>query len=143
MLKFRKEEGLTLVELLVVIALVGVVASIALPILINSVSKAQTSADSATKLEVEKFARDWTSAGYEIDVTQGSGNKGSGAEGKLIAYEVDGPGTTVGDPATDKVAEVSLSYGKIKLADGSTPADGSDITTSNIGSGIVFTTAAG
>lgn len=74
MLKFRKEEGLTLVELLVVIALVGVVASISLPILINTVQNAQTTANSQSADEIEKFANDWYTAGFELQVTAGSGS---------------------------------------------------------------------
>lgn len=69
MLKFNKEDGLTLVELLVVIALVGVVAAIALPIVSNVLSGAQSSATSASATNKANFTRDWSAAGatFETD----------------------------------------------------------------------------
>ena len=63
MLKFNKEDGLTLVELLVVIALVGVVAAIALPIVSNVLSGATSDANSASATNKANFSRDWTAAG--------------------------------------------------------------------------------
>ncbi len=66
--KFRKEEGLTLIELLIVIALVAIVAAIALPILLNVLSGAKSSATSDTNTAVTNFVRDWSSAGYDIAI---------------------------------------------------------------------------
>lgn len=65
--KFRKEEGLTLIELLIVIALVGIVAAIALPILLNVLGGAKTSSTGDTNAAVAKFVDDWSSAGYTIE----------------------------------------------------------------------------
>lgn len=65
-LRRSSDEGLTLVELLVVIALVGVVAAIALPILINAVERAQVQVDAASEVELQKFVEDWGSAGAKF-----------------------------------------------------------------------------
>jgi prepilin-type N-terminal cleavage/methylation domain-containing protein len=56
---FRKEEGLTLVELLVVIALVGVVASIAFPVISNVIAGAQTDATAASAEAVANFTKEY------------------------------------------------------------------------------------
>lgn len=86
MLKFRNEEGLTLIELLVVIALVGIVAAISLPILLNTVTKAQTKADTNTTANVDNFKADWTTAGFEL--VQGVVGGGTSAKG-LVAGATD------------------------------------------------------
>ena len=72
MLKFRNEEGLTLIELLIVIALVGIVSAIALPILFNTVSDSKTKADNVSADERANFQTQWSAAGYDV-VANGSG----------------------------------------------------------------------
>ena len=84
MAKFSREEGLTLVELLVVIALVGVVASIALPILINTVANAQASADAQSTANRAAFSSDWSTAGYSV-VANGNGFAATDASGATVA----------------------------------------------------------
>lgn len=91
MLKFKKEDGLTLVELLVVIALVGVVAAIALPILTNVLSGAQTDADANSGTNVAQFESDWTAAGYTLKTDSGVIYATDGANGPTIAQIKEAP----------------------------------------------------
>lgn len=72
MLKFKKEDGLTLVELLVVIALVGVVAAIALPIVSNVLGGAQADADANSATNIAQFNSDWAAAGYDLSTVNGT-----------------------------------------------------------------------
>lgn len=63
------ERGLTLVELLIVIALVAVVAAIALPVISGVLSNAQNDASAVSDTNRADFARDWSAAGatFETD----------------------------------------------------------------------------
>lgn len=83
MLKFKKEDGLTLVELLVVIALVGVVAAIALPIVSNVLGGAQSDANSASATNKTQFSTDWTAAGASF--TTDATNTYAVINGKTVA----------------------------------------------------------
>lgn len=89
--------GLTLIELLVVIALVGIVAAIALPVLLNTVTKAQTKADTTSAAELAAFTN-W-SAGYSI----------ADVGGHRIAYEdTNGNGTYDADGTEEIVAQIRI-----------------------------------
>jgi prepilin-type N-terminal cleavage/methylation domain-containing protein len=61
---FNREEGLTLIELIITIALVAVVASIALPVFHDLVAAEQTKADAQSAANRSAFSADWTAAGY-------------------------------------------------------------------------------
>lgn len=86
----KAEDGLTLVELLVVIALVGVVAGIALPIVSNVLAGAQNDASAASATNQANFTRDWTAAGatFESDAD----NTYAVVNGKTVAQISNGGG---------------------------------------------------
>lgn len=77
---FRKSEGLTLVELLVVIALVGVVASIAFPVISNVITSAQADADASSATASANFQKEYANfnlaqVGPNIVATTDSGDE--------------------------------------------------------------------
>ena len=86
MQKFRSEEGLTLVELLVVIALVAIVAAIALPILTNVLTSASVKADAASAVDRAQFSADWAAAGYTV-TSVGAGYEASDADGVVATIK--------------------------------------------------------
>lgn len=97
MFKNRKaEEGLTLVELLVVIALVGVVAAIALPIVSNVLAGAQADADTNSTENINKFNTDWAAAGYNLSTVNGIIYATDKTDGSTIAQIKAGTGSNTG-----------------------------------------------
>lgn len=93
----RYDEGLTLIELLIVIALVGVIAAIALPILFSTLNNAQASVDKNQQAEIDKFNTQWAAAGYTLD-TAVQNNKlyvvaKDPATGKIVAQIEDAAAT--------------------------------------------------
>lgn len=85
MQKFRSEEGLTLVELLVVIALVAIVAAIALPILSGVLASASTKADATSADERAKFSKDWSQSGFTVTGDDATGYTAADEAGTVIA----------------------------------------------------------
>lgn len=67
----KNVDGLTVVELLIVIVLVGVIAAIAMPVLINSVDAGRFKAGSVSAVNVEQFMADWTAAGAMFETNNG------------------------------------------------------------------------
>lgn len=61
-----KEQGLTLAEILVTIALIVIVAAIAFPTLINITGSTQQKADVVTSDSLERFNNQWNRAGYFV-----------------------------------------------------------------------------
>jgi prepilin-type N-terminal cleavage/methylation domain-containing protein len=64
-----RDAGLTLIELIVTIALVAVVASIALPVFHDLVGNQQTKANSQSSANRTQFTNDWTASGFAPDST--------------------------------------------------------------------------
>ena len=83
------ENGLTLIEMLVVIALIAIVASISMPILVNTVEKSQTKADAITSEAVSSFIEDWQIAGFTV----AQGVVGGPNEGYITATAVNSDGS--------------------------------------------------
>ena len=52
----RNEKGLTLIELLAVLVIVGIIAAIAIPAIGGTITKSKTNADNATKKMIEEVA---------------------------------------------------------------------------------------
>lgn len=67
----KEDDGLTLVELLVAIAIVGVIAAIAMPVLIDAVENGRSKANTASTVNVEQFLTDWTTAGATFETNNG------------------------------------------------------------------------
>jgi prepilin-type N-terminal cleavage/methylation domain-containing protein len=83
---YRKtnDAGLTLAELLVVIALTAVVASLTMPVLINTLSTAQAAADARSQVNLTAFSNDWTTSGYTVNATA-NGFEAVDAHGTVVA----------------------------------------------------------
>jgi prepilin-type N-terminal cleavage/methylation domain-containing protein len=64
---FRKEEGLTLIELLITIAVISVVFAIAVPVFSNVLLTAQTQANTASDDARAAFAAEYGSATLSYD----------------------------------------------------------------------------
>lgn len=80
MLNNDRQQGLTLVELLVVIALVGVVAGIAFPVISNVIAGSQTDATAASEEAVTNFMEEYanfnlTQDGNHIIATTDGGDE--------------------------------------------------------------------
>jgi prepilin-type N-terminal cleavage/methylation domain-containing protein len=70
MIKFNKEEGLTLIELLITIAVIAIVAAISVPVITNVISNANDKAIEQSTNDVKKFIAKYDAAGaYAINPT--------------------------------------------------------------------------
>lgn len=99
----RRTAGFTLVEILVVIALVAIVAGIAVPVFSNVIAQASTDADAATDAQVQAFRDRWESGGYIVD----GAPAGHPDEGNLIAWN-DTDGDAVWDAGEYVVARIEF-----------------------------------
>lgn len=102
----RGSDGLTLVELLIVIVLVGLVAAIALPVLINVLSGAQSSANTASAAALANFPKEWANNPYKIVyVTPAIPGLDAQYDGDTVAYS-DNNGNGVWDLGEPIVAVI-------------------------------------
>ena len=63
MMKFNREEGLTLIELLITISVLAIVSAIALPVVNNVVSSSNSNALEQTRSDVTDFVAKYNAAG--------------------------------------------------------------------------------
>jgi prepilin-type N-terminal cleavage/methylation domain-containing protein len=63
MMKFNREEGLTLIELLITISVLAIVSAIALPVINNVVSSSNSNALVQTQSDVNDFVAKYNAAG--------------------------------------------------------------------------------
>ncbi len=63
MMKFNREEGLTLIELLITIAVIAIVAAIAVPVVSNVVANSNTNALAQTNSDVVDFVTKYNNSG--------------------------------------------------------------------------------
>lgn len=92
--KLRKKQGFTLIELIVVLAILGIILAIAVPNYLGVQAKAQEQADTRAKDLAETSVRTWYSAenvsgDVDIDLPTGGGDPTwtSGEDSKRQAYE--------------------------------------------------------
>jgi type IV pilus assembly protein PilA len=103
----KKKNGFTMIELMVVVAIVGVLAAVALPAFTSAQNRADDSAASATvtnaarecslSLILNGDASDYTAANFEVDGTAVSGTceadttlSATSASGAAVAIAFDG-----------------------------------------------------
>lgn len=102
----QNEQALTLIELLIVIALVAIVAGIALPILLNVLFNAKTSSAADSANNVQDFVQQWSSAGYDVTYVDPSDPTFGGVYGGgLVAFMDNNNNGTLdsGEPIIAKV----------------------------------------
>lgn len=63
MMKFNREEGLTLIELLITIAVIAIVAAISVPVITNVVGSANANAAAQTASDINDFIVDGGKSG--------------------------------------------------------------------------------
>lgn len=62
----RNDDGLTLIELLVTLAVIAIVFAVAVPTFNGVLATASTNADTASNAIAARFTADWTQAGYTV-----------------------------------------------------------------------------
>ncbi len=71
MMKFNREEGLTLIELLITIAVIAIVAAISVPVVTNVIAASNTNSLDAMQAQVDAFVAEGARSG---EVTLNSAN---------------------------------------------------------------------
>lgn len=105
-----QEEGVTLIELLIVIALVGLVAAIAVSIIIPVNAGAQAAADKDTQTNLAQFVNQWSQSGYTVSyIGSTDSTMGTRYENTEIAY-TDLNGNGMPDPGEPIIAYISGHY---------------------------------
>ncbi len=70
MMKFNREEGLTLIELLITIAVIAIVAAISVPVVTNVIASSNQSALTQTNADVADFVNKYNNTGaWSYDAT--------------------------------------------------------------------------
>ena len=74
MMKFNREEGLTLIELLITISVLAIVSAIALPVVNNVVSSSNSNALAQTNSDISDFTAKYNAAGAVQITVDTNGN---------------------------------------------------------------------
>lgn len=98
--KFRKNEGFTMVELLIVVAIIGILAAVSIPLFSNALEKARHGVDAAN-------IRSAVSMANAEAVVQADPATYFGEDGKVYDYIVD----NVGDHQAELVPEATGNAG--------------------------------
>lgn len=119
MMKFNREEGLTLIELLITIAVLAIVAAIAVPVITNVVNSTEDRAVAQTQSDIRDFADKYAKTGaFSVS--------GSDASTTFEGYvDLNGDGSTSADEKIEElVVDNSLftvsNDGAVVAVDGST-----------------------
>lgn len=122
MMKFNREEGLTLIELLITIAVLAIVAAIAVPVITNVVNSTEDRAVAQTQSDIRDFADKYENTGaFAVS--------GSDTTTLFEGYvDLNGDGNTSAD---EKIEELAVDNSKFAVSNDGTlvAVDGStDIT---------------
>jgi prepilin-type N-terminal cleavage/methylation domain-containing protein len=98
MIKFNREEGLTLIELLITIAVIAIVAAISVPVISNVVGSSRDSAADAMTVNAQTFSEKYHESGTLSYVEADD-------VGTLTGYvDLDGDGVVDADEAMETLA---------------------------------------
>jgi type IV pilus assembly protein PilA len=112
MMKFNREEGLTLIELLITIAVIAIVAAISVPVITNVVNSSNQSALEQTNDDVAKFVEKYNNSGvWEYDSTT-----------QTFTGFIDLDGNNVLDTTAEKIEELKIDDSKFTTTSGSVDA---------------------
>ncbi len=107
---WKKEEGVTLIELLIVIAIVAIVATIAVAVIIPVDAGASAQAAKDTQTNLYQFVTTWANAGYGVTyIAPGDATMGVQYENTTIAYS-DLNGNSTPEPGEPVIAFIAGHY---------------------------------
>ena len=118
MMKFNREEGLTLIELLITIAVIAIVAAISVPVITNVINDSADNSAAAMQEQVQQFVSEGADAGtvtyaaatqtFELRI-DANGSQADGDEYLLKSLVVDSR-FAVTDTAGTGTSEVPSNY---------------------------------
>jgi prepilin-type N-terminal cleavage/methylation domain-containing protein len=134
--KFRNNEGLTLIELLITLAVIAIVFAVAVPVFSNVLAGAQTSADSAQASALSAFHDEYAST----DLVFANGVTTATLNGVQIA-SIKGDATSAGGNTTPALPTYSVAnndFGPYPVMFGMPPVPSSVYTANGNQGSIVF-----
>jgi len=110
--KFSHEEGLTLIELLITLAVIAIVFAIAVPVFSNVLAGAQTSADTAQTSALNSFHEEYATTTLAFD-----GTKTTATLNGVVVASIKGDATALQVPLFN-VNDPNVDYRYQELIDG-------------------------